>query len=100
MPVADLSEAPVTLRRDGVKERRVALGKVEARLVVFPAGFTEPSACRRGHTGYVVAGTASLSIDGQARDVGAGVVLHLPPGTDHRLTTAKGCTLLLFDSRE
>lgn len=98
VPVGDLSTAPVTTRPDGVKERRVRLGAVEARLVVFPAGFQEPSSCRKGHTGYLVAGHAMLLLDGAERHVEPGAVLHLEAGTRHGLRTADGCTLLLFDS--
>lgn len=98
MTIGDLSTAPVTQRADGVKERRVRLGDVEARLVVFPAGFKEPTSCRKGHTGYMVAGHAHVLVGAEERHVEAGGVLHLKAGEPHGLRTDNGCTLLLFDS--
>ena len=97
MGIGDLSVAPVSVRPDGVKERRVSLGEVDARLVVFPPGFREPSSCTKGHTGYLVAGHAHIRIGEDWRHVEAGAVLHLSPGVDHGLRTDQGCTLLLFD---
>ena len=84
---------------DVARQKLIDNGEKRVRLLDLQAGFQEQEWCKRGHTGYIIAGTLHMEFDsGKMLTYSEGEPLLISPGQLHKARVVTGrVRLFLID---
>jgi quercetin dioxygenase-like cupin family protein len=65
-------------------ERKKTCPHAPVTLLEFEPGFRDPSWCRRGHAGYILAGALGMAYEDSTELLAEGEAFHIEAGTPHQ----------------